>query len=166
MDVRPLLVLGLIGVFLTGCGYQMADGGLLRGISVNIDTPEVDVEVLRALQAMLPVEDPDDGASPQAALTVHEEVYQKWPIAAAAFDDRMQFEVKLEWIFSVKDWQGDFLIDRERVAVVGFFERENQALLTAHEGELVLQRQLRAEALAQLRFRLEAAMDKVKSRDP
>jgi hypothetical protein len=112
------------------------------------------------------VEDPDAGASPQAALTVHEEVYQKWPIAAAAFDDRMQFEVKLEWIFSVKDWQGDFLIDRERVAVVGYFERENQALLTAHEGELVLQRQLRAEALAQLRFRLEAAMDKVKSRDP
>ena len=53
MDVRPLLVLGLIGVFLTGCGYQMADGRLLRGISVNIDTPEVDVEVLRALQAML-----------------------------------------------------------------------------------------------------------------
>jgi len=166
MDVRHLLLLSLIGVFLTGCGYQVADNGLLRGISASIDAPGVDVEVLRALQEMLVVDDLDPGSPPQAALTVHEEVYQKWPIAAAAFDERMQFEVKLEWIFSVKDWQGGSLIDRERIAVVGYFERENQALLTAHEGELALQKQLRAEVLAQLRFRLEATMDKAENLGP
>ena len=158
MTIRRLLLSGLIGFFLTGCGYQVADPGILRGISVNIDAPGVDIEVLRVLQDSVGEYGLQAGASPRAALTVHEESYQKWPIAAAAFDQRVQFEVKLEWFFSVKDAGGDSLIDRERIAVVGYFARENQSLLTAHEGELALRAQLRAQASVQLRFRLEAAL--------
>ncbi len=156
MPLIQAVIQGFLLLMLLGCGYQLSPPSSLQGVAVSVGS-SVDPAVLRLLQ--LPVgagrAEADSDAAAGLSLMLHEEIYQKFPIAAAAFDETTEFEVALRWVFSVKDGGGDILIDAERLTVTAHLTRHNQRLVAASETEAVLQAQLRAELARQLRDRVQ-----------
>lgn len=157
MALIQAIIQGLALLMLLGCGYQLSPPSSLQGVAVSLGA-SIDPAVLRLLQLQpagaVPAETGSDAVA-GLSLTLHEEIYRKFPIAAAAFDETTEFEVALQWVFSVKDGDGEILIDAERLAVKGHLARHNQRLVAASETEVALQAQLRAELASRLRDRLQ-----------
>ena len=144
---------------LAGCGYQLSAPVSLQGIDVSISAG-VDSDVLRLL-APAPRgkgEVEGKGAHP-LSLILHEEIYLKYPIAAAAFDETTEFDVTLQWIFSLKNKRGERLVDAERITANAQLTRHNQRLVAASETERARLVQLRAELASQLRDRMQPWLD-------
>lgn len=140
---------------LSGCGYQLSPPASLQGVEVSVSAG-VDSAVLRLLQqAQLSPSKAEAQVAPTLLLILHEEIYLKRPIAAAAFDQATEFDVTLQWVFSLKRNQGEPLVDAERVTAKAHLTRHNQRLVAASEIERTRLVQLRAELASQLRERMQ-----------
>ena len=80
-------------------------------------------------------------------------------MAAAAFDEATEFDVTLQWVFSLKNNQEERLVDAERVTANAQLTRHNQRLVAASETERARLAQLRAELASQLRDRIQPWLD-------
>ena len=142
---------------LAGCGYQLSQPVSLQGVEVSVSAG-IDSAVRRLLEPA-PHGKGEAPRAPPLSLILHEEIYLKYPIAAAAFDQATEFDVTLQWIFSLKDNQGERLVDAERITANAQLTRRNQRLVAASETEKARLAQLRAELASQLRNRMQPWLD-------
>lgn len=153
---------GLMLFVLVGCGYQLSPPVSLQGVEVSV-AAGIDSSVQRLLEQG-PRQAEETKAGPPLSLILHEEIYTKFPIAAAAFDEATEFDVTLQWVFSLKNDRGERLLDVERITANAYLTRHNQRLVAASETEAARLMQLRAELASQLRDRIQPWLDGSRSK--
>ena len=144
-------------LMLAGCGYQLSPPVSLQGVEVSVSAG-IDSAVGRLLDQGPRRKGKASIPSP-LSLIIHEEIYSKFPIAAAAFDEATEFDVTLQWIFSLKNNRGERLVDAERITTNAHLTRHNQRLVAASETESARLVQMRAELASQLRDRMQPWLD-------
>ena len=142
---RSVLVL-LIGTLLSGCGYQLRvadEGAELSSVSVEaVIEPR-----LRVAQRLLADRlSSSELQIPKYRLSLLNEVYQKWPIAASPLDAVINYRVTLAWSLELYDGGGQ-LLGPLTVNTSDRFVEQRSNLLAAGEAEQRLLNQLR-DALA------------------
>ena len=142
---RSVLVL-LIGTLLSGCGYQLRvadEGAELSSVRVQaVSEPR-----LRVAQRLLADRlSSSDLQIPKYRLSLLNEVYQKWPIAASPLDAVINYRVTLAWSLELYDGGGQ-LLGPLTVNTSDRFVEQRSNLLAAGEAEQRLLNQLR-DALA------------------
>ncbi|MBT3644154.1 MAG: hypothetical protein HN530_05080 [Gammaproteobacteria bacterium] len=148
---------GIVLFLLAGCGYQLSPPVSLQTVEVSV-SEGIDSAVRRLLEQAPGGAGGVTDAAP-LSLILHEEIYLKYPIAAAAFDEATEFDVTLQWVFSLKNNQEERLVDAERVTANAQLTRHNQRLVAASETERARLAQLRAELASQLRDRIQPWLD-------
>ena len=142
---RSVLVL-LIGTLLSGCGYQLRvadEGAELSSVRVQaVSEPR-----LRVAQRLLADRlSSSDLQIPKYRLSLLNEVYQKWPIAASPLDAVINYRVTLAWSLELYDGGGQ-LLGPLTVNTSDRFVEQRSNLLAAGEAEQRLLNPLR-DALA------------------
>ena len=142
---RSVLVL-LIGTLLSGCGYQLRvadEGAELSSVRVEaVNEPR-----LRAAQRLLADRlSSSELQIPKYRLSLLNEVYQKWPIAASPLDAVINYRVTLAWSLELYDGGGQ-LLGPLTVNTSDRFVEQRSNLLAAGEAEERRLSQLR-DALA------------------
>ena len=142
---RSVLVL-LIGTLLSGCGYQLRvadEGAELSSVRVEaVIEPR-----LRVAQRLLADRlSSSELQIPKYRLSLLNEVYQKWPIAASPLDAVINYRVTLAWSLELYDGGGQ-LLGPLTVNTSDRFVEQRSNLLAAGEAEQRLLNQLR-DALA------------------
>ena len=142
---RSVLVL-LIGTLLLGCGYQLRvadEGAELSSVRVEaVSEPR-----LRVAQRLLADRlSSSELQIPKYRLSLLNEVYQKWPIAASPLDAVINYRVTLAWSLELYDGSGQ-LLGSLSVNTSDRFVEQRSNLLAAGEAEERRLNQLR-DALA------------------
>ena len=142
---RSVLVL-LIGTLLSGCGYQLRvadEGAELSSVRVQaVSEPR-----LRVAQRLLADRlSSSELQIPKYRLSLLNEVYQKWPIAASPLDAVINYRVTLAWSLELYDGGGQ-LLGPLSVNTSDRFVEQRSNLLAAGEAEERRLNQLR-DALA------------------
>ena len=142
---RSVLVL-LIGTLLSGCGYQLRvadEGAELSSVRVEaVSEPR-----LRVAQRLLADRlSSSELQIPKYRLSLLNEVYQKWPIAASPLDAVINYRVTLAWSLELYDGGGQ-LLGPLTVNTSDRFVEQRSNLLAAGEAEERRLSQLR-DALA------------------
>ena len=128
-------VLGLlIGTLLLGCGYQLRvadEGAELSSVRVEaVSEPR-----LRVAQRLLADRlSSSELQIPKYRLSLLDEVYQKWPIAASPLDAVINYRVTLAWSLELYDGGGQ-LLGRLTVNTSDRFVEQRSNLLAAGEAE-------------------------------
>ena len=148
---------GIVLFLLASCGYQLSPPVSLHTVEVSVSAG-IDSAVRRLLEQAPGGAGGVMDAAP-LSLVLHEEIYLKYPIAAATFDEATEFDVTLQWVFSLKNNQEERLVDAERVTANAQLTRHNQRLVAASETERARLAQLRAELASQLRDRIQPWLD-------
>ena len=130
---RSVLVL-LIGTLLSGCGYQLRvadEGAELSSVRVQaVSEPR-----LRVAQRLLADRlSSSDLQIPKYRLSLLNEVYQKWPIAASPLDAVINYRVTLAWSIELYD-EGGQLLSPLTVNTADRFVEQRSNLLAAGEAE-------------------------------
>ena len=135
----------LIGTLLAGCGYQLRVAGENTELS-SVSVEAVSEPRLRVAQRTLADRLPSSELQiPKYRLSLLDEVYQKWPIAASPLDAVINYRVTLAWSIELYDERSP--LGPLTVNTADRFVEQRNNLLAAGEAEGRRLNQLR-DALA------------------
>ena len=151
---------GLLGVVLTGCGFQLRSSQNFAFQTVAVTPGKgslVATDVMRYLgSALVPIQPPAGAAPPQVILDILHDLREKTVVGVNASGQVREFQLKIRVKFRLRTPQGSELIAPTEITQQRDISFNESAVLAKEAEEVLLYRDMQNDIVQQLLRRVAA----------